>query len=211
MLFLIIGPLLVQLIVCAELIDQIAIVVDKSIIKDSDIARDIRVTQLLNNEFPQINAQERKKTAQKLIDQMLLREEIRTGAYPTATEQEVNSQFKALQNRRFHSPVLLQTSLKKYQLDETQLREQIRWQITVLHFIDARFKPAAIIQDSAVDAYYHQHEDALKSNNPNASVDDLKSQAREILAGEETNRLLFSWLEERRKQAKITFLEEGLS
>jgi hypothetical protein len=202
--------LLAPLLAHTELLDQIAIVVEKSIIKESDIKRDIRLMQFLNNEPLRIDHEERRKAAGKLIDQILLREEIQTAGYPEATDQEVNSQIAALENTRFHSESALQMSLAKYSLDEAELREQLRWQLTVLQFIDLRFKAAAITQDAAVEEYYRDHVSALKKSSPRASVDDLHLQAREILVGEEVNRLLDSWLEERRKKVKISFLEDGL-
>jgi hypothetical protein len=201
------APFLAQ----TELLDQIAVVVDKSIIKDSDIERDIRLMQFLNSEPLHIEQEERRKAAGKLIDQILLREEIQTAGYSEATGQDVSSQIATLENTRFHSESALQTSLAKYGLDEPELREQLRWQLTVLQFIDSRFKAAAIIQDAAVDAYYRDHVSALKKISPRASVEDLHLQAREILVGQEVNRLLDSWLQERRKEVKINFLEDGLA
>ena len=43
------------------LLDRIAVVVDESIIKDSDIERDIRITEFLNREPLAINQAEKKK------------------------------------------------------------------------------------------------------------------------------------------------------
>jgi hypothetical protein len=50
------APFLAQ----TELLDQIAVVVDKSIIKDSDIERDIRLMQFLNSEPLHIEQEERR-------------------------------------------------------------------------------------------------------------------------------------------------------
>jgi hypothetical protein len=201
---------LAQFFAHAELVDRIAIVVGKSIIKDSDIDRDIRVTQFLNNEPLHIASAKRQEAARKLIDQVFLREEIRTGDYPAATDQEINSQLAAVGKNRFATEAAFRTALAKYDLDEPELREQVRWQLTVLHFIEERFKPAVIVQDSAAEEYVRQHESALRKNNPGASAEDLRSQARDVLTGEEVNRLLFSWLDERRKDSKISFHEDGL-
>jgi hypothetical protein len=195
----------------AELLDQIAVAVDKSIIKDSDIRRDICLTQFLDNEPLRIDQAAKRKAAGKLIDQVFLREEIQIGGYPKATVQAIDSAIAGLENTRFHSEAALQTSLKKYDLDEAELRHELGWQLTVLEFIDARFKAAAIVQDSTVDAYYRQHIAALKKNNPQAHAEELRLEARNILEGEEVNRLLDAWLQQRRKEAKITFLEVGLT
>ena len=199
-------PLLAQV----DLFDQIAVVVDKSIIKDSDVRRDICLTQFLDNEPLRIDPAEKTKAAPRLIDQILLREEIRIGGYSEATEQAVHSAIASLENTRFQSEAALEAALKTYDLDEAELRDQLRWQLTVLQFIDSRFKSAAIVQESAVDAYYREHLSALKKNSPKAPEEELRLQARNILEGEEVNRLLDSWLQQRREEAKIAFLNGGL-
>jgi len=177
-------PLIANFAVSGVLIDQIAIVVDKSIIKDSDIERDIRITEFLNNEPLNLKLAERKKTANKLIDQTFIRSEIRAGDYPTATVEEANTQLDSLIKKRYPSPSAFQHALKIYGLEETDLRDQFRWQLTVLHFIDSRFKPAVEMPEAG-------------------SMIESKVE-------EEVNHLFFSWLDQQHKNAKITFLEEGL-
>jgi hypothetical protein len=167
------------------LIDQIAIVVDQSIIKDSDIERDVRVTEFLNNEPLNLDLPERKKAASKLIDQTFIRDEIRAGDYISATVKQANDQLDSLIKTRYPSRTAFQHALKKYGLEEADLREQFRWQLTVLQFIDVRFTPAVAAPRDGV--------------------------ANKSKIDEEVNRLFFAWLEQRRKDATIAFHEEGLA
>jgi hypothetical protein len=167
------------------LIDQIAIVVGQSIIKDSDIDRDIRVTEFLNHEPLNLNQAERKKAAARLIDQTFIRQEIREGDYPWATVKQANEQLEDLIKGRYPSQAAFHHALKAYNLEEADLREQFRWQLTVLAFIDARFAPSVITPEGA-------------------SADKSKTDA-------EVNRLFFAWLDQQRKDAKVVFHEEGLA
>ena len=91
------------------------------------------------------------------------------------------------------------------------MREQFRWQLTVLRFIDSRFRPAVLLTDEQVNKYYNQHLAQLKKQNPKGSEDDLKSDARDILTGEQVNKLLFAWLDQRRRDAKVLYLEDSLA
>lgn len=196
----------------AVIIDRVAIVVDSDeIIKDSDIIRDLHATEFLNGEQPSASLAQRKKTAAHLIDQVFIRQEIRIADYPIATTEEANQQLEALQKQRFKSEAALRDSLKKYDLTLPDLREQFRWQLTVLQFIDARFKPAVLITDEAVDQYYRAHLTDLRKQNPKASEEELRSQARDTLTGEQVNKLFFAWLDQHRHDAKVRFLEETLS
>jgi hypothetical protein len=193
------------------LIDRIAVVVEESIIKDSDIDRDIRVTQFLNDQPLRINPADRKKAAGKLIDQVLLRDEIKTGGYPRATQQQADRQLQALVNERFHTQEAFRAALEQYGLDTDTLCDQFRWQLTVLGFIETRFRPAVVLSDDAVNKYYREHLSGLHKDNPKGSTEDLRSKARDTLTEEEVNRLFFAWLDERRKGAKISFHEDGLA
>jgi hypothetical protein len=193
------------------LLDRIAIVVEQSIIKDSDIDRDIRVTEFLNQEPLRVGPAERKKAAGKLIDQVFLREEIKSGDYPQATQEQSDSTLQGVVSKRFATQDAFRGALKRYGLDEATLGEQFRWQLTVLAFIEARFKPAVVLSDAQVDKYYRDDLSALRRSNPTDSTEELHSKAHDILLEEEVNRLFFAWLDERRKEVKISFHEDGLA
>lgn len=193
------------------ILDRVAITVNKDLIKDSDINRDLLATQMLNGDAPDVSLAARKKDASHLIDQIFIREEIRVGAYPTATMQEAEAELDRIQKDRFKSNAQFEAALKRYQLSVPDLREQFRWQLTVLRFIDARFRPAVLITDEQVDKYFKDHLVQLKKQNPKGDDDDLKSDARDILTGEQVNKLLFDWLDQRRRDAKVKYLEESLA
>ncbi len=66
----------------AVVIDQIAVVVGRAIVKDSDIDRDLRVTEFLNGDRVSENESARKAAVNRLIDQAFIRREIQVGDYP---------------------------------------------------------------------------------------------------------------------------------
>ena len=133
------------------------------------------------------------------------------GSYTSATRQQAAAQLAVLTKQRFPSVEALRAALRRYGLTEATLLDQLRWQLTVLNFVDARFKPAVVISDAAVDQYYRQHLAELRKEDPHGSESDLRSKARNALTDEEVNRMFFAWLDERRKDAKIDFHEEGLA
>lgn len=195
----------------AVVIDRIAVVVGDAIIKDSDIDRDVRVTEFLNGQPLNMNPSSRKAAANRLIDQLLIRREVRIGDYPRATMAEAERQLSQLEKQRFHSQAALQNELKRYGLTDLEVREQFRWQLTVLRFIDARFKPAVFITDDAIHKYYAEHISELRREHPgDASLDNLSGEIRDTLTGEQVNKMFFSWLDEQRNQTKIKYFEESL-
>ncbi len=192
------------------IIDRIAIIVGNSIIKDSDIDRDIRATDFLNGKPLNLRASERKAAADRLINQAIIRREIRIGDYPRATFQEADQQLEKLEKQRFKSQAAFEAALNRYGLTLLDLRTEFRWQLTVLRFVDQRFKPAVLVTDQQVNDYFRQHEAALRREHPGESNENLHNVARDIMTGEQVNKLFFDWLDQQRKDAKIQYLEESV-
>ena len=202
--------LLAHCIAYATIIDRIAVVVGQSIIKDSDIDRDIRVTSFLNNQPLDLGPAKRKDAVKHLIDQVFIRHEIQIGDYPVATYQEADDQLNKLVKQRYKTKTALDAALARYGLTELDLRTQFALQLTVLKFIDARFKPAVLVTDDQIEKYYRQHAAALQRQYPGKSLDDLRDQIRDVLTAEGVNQQFFAWLDDQRSNTKIRYVEESL-
>ena len=195
----------------AVIIDRIAVVVGNSIVKDSDIERDVKVTDFLNGQPPMPNAAERRAAANRLIDQIFIRREIELGNYPVATMEETAQELSKLEKDRFKTAAALQKSLHLYGLKEADLKSYFHWQLTVLRFVDARFRPSVLVTDEEIAKYYQQHAAAFKKEHPDkSSLDDVRGEINTILASQRVDKVFFSWLDEQRKDAKIKYFEESL-
>lgn len=205
--FLALAPCLVS----AVIIDRIAIVVGNSIVKDSDISRDIRVTSFLNGDPLNLGENARKVTASRLIDQIFIRKEIELGDYPVATPQQADQELDRLVQERFKGEAALEEALRKYGIVGPDLRSHFLWQLTVLRFIDARFRPAVLVTDDDTENYYKEHATAFKREHPGkSSLEDVRAEINDILSAQQVNKLFFAWLDEQRKETKITYLEASL-
>src|ERR1700683_3113252 len=69
-------------------IDRIAAIVGKHAIKTSDIVEDLRVTEFLNRPPRDHTPAAKRKSAERLIDQEIIRQEIVTGGYRRPSEAE---------------------------------------------------------------------------------------------------------------------------
>jgi parvulin-like peptidyl-prolyl isomerase len=194
----------------AVVIDRIAVVIGKSIVKQSDIDRDMRVTEFLNGEPLKLDAAARKAAANRLIDQVFIRREIMLRDYPQATVKDAERQLANLRKEKYRSDEAFSQALRRYGLDPLELRTQFQWQLTVLQFIDARFRPAAYVSDSEIETYYREHGAALRRQTGKTSLADLRQDITNLITGEKVNKLFFTWLDEQRKDAKINYLEQGL-
>jgi hypothetical protein len=205
-----ISMLLVSSLPGAVVLDRVAVVVGKRAIKLSDIERDVRVTAFLNRAAVNVSAAARCKSAERLVDQTVIRDEIATGDYERATDEEAAGLLNNLRRDRFGgSEPRLRQELTKYGVTQDQITEAMRWQLTVLRFIEERFRPAVLITDDAVKAYYDQHLAELRKQNPNnSSFDALEPKIREQLASVQVDKQFDAWLAEKRQDDRVTFKQE---
>lgn len=202
--------LLATCVAFAVIIDRIAVVVDNRIVKESDIKRDIRVTSFLNSENPDFSVASQRKALNRLIDQLFIRREIEVGDYPTATLQQADQQLERLKKERFRTEADFRQALRRYGLSELDLRTQFQWQVTVLRFIEVRFKPAVLVTDDEIQKYYRDQAAALRREYPGKSLEELQDHIRGILTEEKVNRQFFAWLDEQRKATRVQFREASL-
>jgi hypothetical protein len=195
----------------AHVIDRIAVIVGRHVIKTSDIARDLRVTEFLNGEPLDLSPGATRKSAERLIDQEILRQEIVTGGYRRPSETEAEAFKEQFEKDRFHGSAAEMTgALVKYGLTEEQLREQLLWQLTVLRFIDQRFRAGVLVPDEEVKSYYDQHLAELRRENPRGySLESLQAKIRSALEGEHINQNFNEWLEHERKIYRIEYKQEA--
>ena len=142
----------------AVVLDRIAVIVDQHAIKSSDINRDVCLTAFLNNEPVAETTADQKKAADRLIDQQVIRNEIAKGSYSRPPAQDADALLSQIRRVRFGgSEARLSQALAQYGLTEEQVRDHLLWQLTVLRFINERFRAAVLVADEEIRNYYDQH------------------------------------------------------
>lgn len=192
----------------AVVLDRIAVIVGKHAIKLSDIEHELRLTEFLNNQPLDLGAAARKQAADHLIDQAVIRDEIALEGYGRATDSQATSMLDQIRKNRYAgSDARLRASLERYGLTENELHDHLLWQMTVLDFIDQRFRPGVIVNDDDVRKYYESHLAELKKQHPrDSSFETLAPEIRTLLEGEQVNQQFDAWLDETRKNTRIQYL-----
>jgi hypothetical protein len=193
----------------AVVLDRVAVVVGNRAVKASDIDRDLRASELLNGQPLDVSGATRRKAAGRLVEQELIRQVIINGGYGQPSKQDIDAFVQQFKRDRFHSSdAQLRAALSKYGLTEEQLRQYLEWQLTVLRFIDQRFRPGVLVTDEDVRAYYEEHRAELQKANPkNHTIEALDSKIRETLTGEQVNKNFEEWLDQTRRRIRIEYRE----
>lgn len=196
---------------CAEIIDRIAISVGKQVVTQSQIDEEIRVTAFLNEEKLNLDSAGRKKAAGRLIEQTLVRREIELSRYPMPALSDADGPLKNIQGR-YKTEAAYEEALKEYGITQDDLRRRLWWQATLLRFIDYRFRPGIQIPDADVKAYYQQQVEKWKQEGvqPIPSLEDVRSSIDQTLTEQRIDQAMDRWLSETRAQIAIRFHDEAL-
>ena len=195
----------------SEIIDRIAITVANQVITESQIDDEIRVTAFLNRDQLDLSASAKEQAAARLVEQALIKREMDLSRYPLP---EVSDAGESLQSLKamYPSDKAFQDALQAYGITADELTRRLWWQLTLLRFIDYRFRPGIQIPPADVQAYYRQQvsEWQQKGIKPIPTLEESRDQIEEILTQKRIDQALDQWINDTEKQVTITYLDPGL-
>jgi len=130
---------LVFLLLTAQVIDRVAVVVGNTVITETEVVQEARLEAFLNQAPLDLGPETRKTAADRLVNQQLVRNEMKIGAYPEPTDAQVESALKSFRQEHFNSIPAYRASLEKYGITEDQLKRHLKWQLAAIEFTDQRF------------------------------------------------------------------------
>ena len=195
----------------AEIIDRIAISVGNQVITESQIDEEIRVTALLNHEKLDLSLEAKRKAAARLIEQALVRREMDLSRYPQPAPEDADMPLQTLR-AMYPSDEQYQKDLQTYGVTEDALKRHLLWQLTLLRFVDFRFRPGILVPDADVRAYYEEQRAKWQKEGvqPIPRFDEERDQIDEILTQQRIDQALDRWMTEVRTQVIIDYRDEAL-
>jgi hypothetical protein len=166
-------------------LDRVAVVVGKTVITATEVDREVRLEAFLNNAPLDLGPETRRAAAERLVDQQLIRNEMRVGSYPQPAPADVDNMLNSLKQDRFPADREFRAALVQYGFTEDLLRNHLAWQLAAIRFTDLRFGGSPPAEQGSTD-----HESANRTA-PAADVDQR----------------LDAWLKQARAETKIQFKE----
>jgi peptidyl-prolyl cis-trans isomerase SurA len=192
----------------AEVIDRIIATVNGRVILQSDWDEALCYEALLTNRsLAQFNDDDRRAVLDRLIDQELLREQMKSADFLHATDAEAAA--RVADARKLYpqaaSSEAWQTLLARYHLTEKDLLARVRQQIDLMRLVDARLRPAVQIDSKSIEAYYRdQFVPKLKQSGVSeVSLAEVSGKIRELLTEQKVSELLVSWLQTLRSEGQV--------
>jgi parvulin-like peptidyl-prolyl isomerase len=196
-----------------QVVDRIAVSVAGQVVTLSDIRRHIRITAFLEQERPEFSEERLRQTAERLIDQALIRREAELSRYPGPPIEEIEQalgQFAAslgVDQRGLFARAL------EYGFSEQEIRNLAAWRLTVIRFIDYRFRPSIQVSEADILRYYNDvFLPQFRARAPDAAppaLDSIRERVIDILNTELATQASQLWLEQSRKQTRIRYFEEA--
>lgn len=130
----------------AEIIDRIAVTVDKQVITESDVVRYLRVAAFLDHKPVDLSAKARRAAAGSLVDQILILHEAADSHFTLPAKEDAPNLVE-MQKPQFGSEEAYRAALATYQISETDLADHLLSGLKALRFSDLRFRPEIQITD----------------------------------------------------------------
>lgn len=191
-----------------DILDRIVATVDNHIILESDWADALRYEAFVSGRtLDQLRAEDRKAALDHLIDQELLREQMRASGFPHASSEEVDKSI--LEVRKQHpgaeSEAGWQAALQRYGLTEKEVKKRMALQVDLMGLVDARLRPNIVIDSKSIESYYNQEllPQLRQAGAKQVPLAEVSPKIKELLTQQKMNQMLVAWLEDLRSGSRI--------
>lgn len=194
-----------------DVIERVVATVNNRPILQSDWDEEVRYEAFVNRRpLSRLTAAERKAALDRLIDQELLRQQIKENeeegvlqSTPPNIEkrlQEIRKQYSGADKQS-----VWEAALQGYGLREEDLAHHIALQMRLERLIDVRLRPAIHISRSSIESYYQQQllPELRKAGVKDVPLVEVSPKIEELLTQRRMNELLSSWLHDLRSQSDI--------
>lgn len=194
-----------------DIIERVVATVNNRPILQSDWDEEVRYEAFVNHRpLSGLTAADRKAALDRLIDQELLRQQIRENEDEGVLKASPPNIAKRLQEIRKEypgadTPATWEADLRSYGLREQDVARHIALQARLERLIDVRLRPTIHISHSSIETYYQQQllPELRKSGVKDVPLVEVSPRIEELLTQRKMNELLAAWLHDLRSQSDI--------
>ncbi len=187
-----------------EILDRIAVTVNKQVITEGDVIRDIRVSAFLDQKPVDLSGAEKRKAADRIVDQLLILQEATFSRIPLAGD---NDAANMLANVKMQYGAEYSAALARYQITEDDVASHLMAGARALRFTDLRFRPEVEITDDDLSDYYSTlvEEWQKKGETKIPALDTIRDDVVQMVTNQRIAQALDRWLGAQRTQSTILY------
>ena len=125
-----------------EIVDRIAVTVDRHVISESDILRDLKITAMLDGRSIDSSTTAKRNAAERMVDQYLLLNDAGPSGEILATATDVAGAVEQYRD-----------ALTRYGVTEAELTTHLLLALRALRFAELRFSREGELSESALDEW----------------------------------------------------------
>jgi peptidyl-prolyl cis-trans isomerase SurA len=188
-----------------EIVDRIVANVNGHILLQSDWEEEVAFEAFVNaHPLGALTAADRKAALDRLIDQELLREQVRPSenAPPELVSARVAEIRKSL---TLNSPEEWRAALQRYGLTQPAVEKRLGNDIQLMRLVEARLRPSIQVDTRAVESYYRERllPELERAGTKVVSLPEVFGHIRDLLTEQKVNQMLDSWLVSLRSESRI--------
>ena len=190
-----------------DILDRIVATVNNHIILQSEWEDAVRYEAFVaGRALDQVQGSDRKAALDHLIDQELLREQMRSSGFPHASGEEVEKNIEEIRKRYpADGNAGWKAALNRYGLTEEELKKRVALHVDLMGLVDSRLRPNVVIDSKSIESYYNQEllPQLRQSGAGQVPLADVTPKIRELLTQQKMNQMLVAWLQDLRSGSRI--------
>ena len=198
-------------VLAGDIIERVVATVNNRPILQSDWDEEVRYEAFVNQRpLSSLTAADRKAALDRLIDQQLLRQQIKEDEEEGVLKPSSPNIEKRLEEiRKQYAGAEKQsvwlTDLQRYGLSEADLARHVALQAQLERLIEVRLRPTVHISHSSIEAYYREQlvPELRKAGVKDVPLVEVSPKIEELLTQRKVNELLAAWLHDLRSQSDI--------
>jgi hypothetical protein len=195
-------------VVHGEILDRVAVTVGKHVISEGDILLDLRIAAFLDQKPVDLSGDQKRKTADRLVDQYLLLQEASSSHQVLPTDADARLLLDQVKTQ-YATETEYRAALARYGITEEQLSEHLLNGIRALRFTDLRFRPEVQLSDDDLHEYYDSMAVQWRRANPAQvpTFEASRDQIEKLLTDQRVTQALDRWLGTTRSETQILYKE----
>lgn len=192
----------------SEVLDRIAVTVDRQVIAESDVIRFLRVAAFLDDKPVDLSGPSKRTAAAALVDQALMMAEAADSHFTLLSPQDVPPMLQQVK-AQYPGDAAYQAALKRYRITAQDVSDHLLSGVRALRFADLRFRPEVQISDPDLRAAYDKYAADWRATHtqPPSSFEDSRAGLEKLLTDQRTTQALDRWLETERAQKHVEYRE----
>jgi hypothetical protein len=195
-----------------QIVDRVVSNVNGHVVLQSDWEQEVSVEAFSTARDPEsFTSSERSAALDRLIDQELLREQVRP-SQPAPAEQVA---ARVAEVRKLHPDCITDqdwhAKLQRYGLTQSSLEKRLGDQIQLMRLVEDRLRPSIQIDQRAVETYYNDQllPDMKRAGSRATPLPEVFGRIKDLLAERKMNELLSGWLASLRSGSHIATPESS--